>query len=51
VTSTDCRNQNGNNQTLTGYFTQVIWKGLLSSSGSNPGNEPDYGVDTVNLVN
>jgi len=50
VTSTDCRNQNGNSQTLTGYFTQVIWKGLLSSSGSN-NNEPDYGVDTVNLVN
>jgi Flp pilus assembly protein TadG len=51
VSSTDCQNQNGNNQTLTGYFTQVIWKGLLSSSGSNPSNEPDYGVDTVNLVN
>jgi Flp pilus assembly protein TadG len=50
VSSTNCQNQNGNNQTLTGYFTQVIWKGLLSSSGSN-NNEPDYGVDTVNLVN
>jgi Flp pilus assembly protein TadG len=50
VTATNCQNQNGNSQTLTGYFTQVIWKGLLSSSGSN-NNEPDYGVDTVNLVN
>jgi hypothetical protein len=50
VSSTNCQNQNGNSQTLTGYFTKVIWKGLLSSSGSN-NNEPDYGVDTVNLVN
>ena len=50
VTSTNCQNQNGNNQTLTGYFTKVIWGGVLSSSGSN-NNEPDYGVSTVNLVN
>jgi Flp pilus assembly protein TadG len=51
VSTTNCQNQNGNSQTLTGYFTKVIWKGLLSSSGSNNSNEPDYGVDTVNLVN
>jgi Flp pilus assembly protein TadG len=51
VSSTNCQNQNGNNQTLTGYFTKVIWKGMLSSSGSNPSNEPDYGTYSVNLVN
>jgi len=50
VSSTNCQNQNGNNQTLTGYFTKVIWTGLLSTSGSN-NNEPDYGVYSVNLVN
>jgi Putative Flp pilus-assembly TadE/G-like len=50
VSSTNCQNQNGNNQTLTGYFTKVIWEGLLSSTGSN-NNEPDYGVYSVNLVN
>ena len=50
VSSTNCQNQNGNNQTLTGYFTKVIWSGLLSTSGSN-NNEPDYGVYSVNLVN
>jgi Flp pilus assembly protein TadG len=50
ISSTNCQNQNGNSQTLTGYFTKVIWKGLLSSSGSN-NNEPDYGASTVNLVN
>jgi hypothetical protein len=50
VSATNCQNQNGNNQTLTGYFTKVIWTGLLSTSGSN-NNEPDYGVYSVNLVN
>lgn len=50
LSSTNCQNQNGNNQTLTGYFTKVIWNGLLSTSGSN-NNEPDYGVYSVNLVN
>jgi hypothetical protein len=51
VTSTNCANQNGNNQTLTGYFTKVIWSGLLSTSGNGNNNEPDYGVYSVNLVN
>lgn len=50
VSATNCQNQNGNNQTLTGYFTKVIWTGLLSTTGSN-NNEPDYGVYSVNLVN
>jgi Flp pilus assembly protein TadG len=50
VSQTTCQNQNGNSQTLTGYFTKVIWKGDLNSQsgGSNP---PDYGVNSVNLVN
>jgi Flp pilus assembly protein TadG len=51
VTSTNCQNQNGNSQTLTGYFTSVIWNGLLSSSGNGQQNEPNYGVYSVNLVN
>lgn len=48
--STDCtQNNHGNNATLTGYFTTVIWDGLQSASG--PQNEPDLGVYSVSLVN
>jgi hypothetical protein len=38
----------GNNGTLTGYFTKVIWQGLLPASG--PDNVPDLGVRSVALV-
>ena len=39
----------GNNGTLTGYFTQVIWKGILPTGGA--AGSPDLGVKTVALVN
>jgi hypothetical protein len=37
----------GNNATLTGYFTKYIAKGIQASPGSN---EPDFGVRTIQLV-
>ena len=37
----------GNNWTLHGYFTSVIWDGIQSKS--NP--TPDFGVHTIALVN
>jgi hypothetical protein len=39
---------NGASGSLTGYFTRVIWKGILSTT--DPGI-PDYGVYSVALVN
>jgi hypothetical protein len=48
VGSTDCTNQNGNNQTLTGYFTRAIWKGLQSKTNKHL---PDFGLYSVSLVN
>lgn len=48
ASTTDCINQNGNNQTLTGYFTRAIWKGIESASNQHL---PDFGVYTVSLVN
>jgi Flp pilus assembly protein TadG len=38
----------GNNATLTGYFTTYIAKGILASSG--PGNTPNYGVKSIQLI-
>jgi Flp pilus assembly protein TadG len=38
----------GNNWSLGGYFTSVIWDGIQSST--NP-HIPDYGVHTIALVN
>jgi len=38
---------NGNNATLTGYFTQFIAKGIQSSTGTN---QPDFGVRTIQLI-
>jgi Flp pilus assembly protein TadG len=38
----------GNSGDVYGYFTQVIWDGIQSSSG--PGG-PDYGVHSIALVN
>jgi Flp pilus assembly protein TadG len=45
---TDCKNQNGNNQTLTGYFTRTIWKGIQSKANQHL---PDFGVYSVSLTN
>jgi Flp pilus assembly protein TadG len=38
----------GNSQTLTGYFTRVIWDGIQSSTDHSL---PDFGVHSVSLVN
>jgi hypothetical protein len=38
---------NGNNATLTGYFTQFIAKGIQSSTGTN---QPDFGVRSIQLI-
>jgi len=46
--TTDCVNQHGNNSSITGYFTRVIWKGLQSKTDKNL---PDFGVYSVSLVN
>jgi len=45
ITSYDAR---GNNGTLYGYFTQVIWQGIQGSTGSN---SVDLGARAVQLVN
>lgn len=46
--STDCVNTHGNNSSITGYFTRVIWKGMQSKSNKHL---PDFGVYSVSLVN
>lgn len=38
----------GNTATLTGYFTEYIARGILASSGN--GNQPNYGVKTIQLI-
>ena len=38
----------GNSGTLNGYFTRVIWKGIVPPSG--PNNIPDLGVHSIALV-
>jgi Flp pilus assembly protein TadG len=38
----------GQTGTLTGYFTRVIWKGILPTSGQ--GSNPNFGVGTIALV-
>lgn len=48
ASTTDCINQSGNNQTLTGYFTRAIWKGLQSKTNKHL---PDFGLYSVSLVN
>lgn len=45
---TDCVNSHGNNETLTGYFTRVIWKGLVAKTNNHL---PDFGVYSISLVN
>jgi hypothetical protein len=37
----------GNSGSLTGYFTQVIWDGIQTESGSN---QPDFGARSVQLI-
>jgi Flp pilus assembly protein TadG len=37
----------GNNQTLTGYFTRVVWDGLQSKNNQHL---PDFGVYSISLV-
>jgi Flp pilus assembly protein TadG len=38
----------GTTGTLTGYFTRVIWKGILPTGGA--ANQPNLGVSTIALV-
>jgi Flp pilus assembly protein TadG len=38
----------GNSQTLSGYFTRVIWDGI---QGSTNGSLPDFGVHSISLIN
>lgn len=40
----------GSNGTLNGYFTQVIWQGLLDQSDPSSSGIPDLGVHSVALV-
>ena len=40
----------GTSGTLTGYFTQVIWTGLLDQSGPSNPEIPDLGVHSVALI-
>jgi Flp pilus assembly protein TadG len=46
--TTDCVNQHGNSDSLTGYFTRVIWDGIQSQTNKHL---PDFGVYSVTLVN
>jgi hypothetical protein len=40
----------GNSGTISGYFTRVIWAGIVSSTGP-PVNSPDLGVRAQALIN
>jgi hypothetical protein len=40
----------GNSGTLNGYFSRVIWKGIVSTTGP-PSGIPDLGVRSVALIN
>ena len=40
----------GTSGTLTGYFTQVIWQGIVSESGPSTPAIPDLGVHSVALI-
>ena len=41
---------NGSSGTLTGYFTRIIWQGIVSQSGPPNPAIPDLGVRTVALI-
>jgi Flp pilus assembly protein TadG len=43
----DAVDKSGNDGTLTGYFTQVIWAGLPATSGGPP---PNFGARSVQLI-
>lgn len=45
----DSTSSSGDTGSVTGYFTQVIWDGLQSPTGS--GQPPDFGLYSVSLVN
>jgi hypothetical protein len=40
--------KSGNNGSITGYFTQVIWDGIQAATGGGGG--PNFGARTVQLV-
>jgi hypothetical protein len=40
----------GDSGSLSGYFTQVIWQGLVDPSGPSSPPIPDLGVHSVALV-
>lgn len=40
----------GTSGTLTGYFTQVVWQGIVSSPGHPYSPVPDLGVHSVALI-
>jgi len=40
----------GTEGSLTGYFTRIIWQGIVSKSGPNTPAIPDLGVRTVALI-
>jgi Flp pilus assembly protein TadG len=42
-------NGGGTSGSITGYFTQVIWDGIQSSSGTS--TPPDFGVRSIALIN
>jgi Flp pilus assembly protein TadG len=46
--STSCSVSHGSQDSLTGYFTRVIWNGLQSSTNKHL---PDFGVYSISLVN
>jgi Flp pilus assembly protein TadG len=46
ITGTDAHGTTG---TLTGWFTRIVWTGIVSTSGP-PTNQPDLGVRSVALV-
>jgi Putative Flp pilus-assembly TadE/G-like len=41
----------GNDWTLKGYFTKILWDGQLQSRSSKNPPLPDYGVHSISLVN
>ena len=40
----------GTSGSLTGYFTRIIWQGIVSKSGPNTPAIPDLGVRSVALI-
>jgi Flp pilus assembly protein TadG len=43
---TDFKIQGSKNNTISGYFTQVVWEGIASEDGS----APDFGARSVSLI-